>query len=333
MKFKTMRFKSTLLLALSFYVMFFSATATADWFHKTESIMGTRIHAEVWHEDPIVAERALVAVMEEMRRIDNLMSSYKLESELSLLNRNAYDRPTAVSSELYDLLEKSHQISELTNGAFDVTYASAGRFYDYRNAIRPADAQLELAVEAIDYRHLQFNRTKQTIRFAHKSVYVDLGGIAKGYAVDRCIDQLRRLDIKQAMVSAGGDSRIIGDHRGQPWSVGIKDPRDPQTMVAVLPLENTAISTSGDYERFFVEDGVRYHHILDPGTGQSASGSRSVTILGEQATFTDALSTSVFVMGPVKGLALINRLPGVDAVIVNADGDLQFSDDLLQLVD
>jgi len=328
-----MRLGSTLLLALSFHVVCFASTAAADWFQKTDSIMGTLIHAEVWHQKPALAEYALVAVMEEMRRIDNLMSPFKPESELSLLNKNAWSTPFAVSPELFDLLKKSHRISELTNGAFDVTYASAGRYYDYRKAIRPADAQLEMTIEAIDYRHLQFDQTKHTIRFTHKNVYVDLGGIAKGYAVDRCIELLGRLGIKQAMVSAGGDSRIIGDHRGQPWSVGIKDPRNSKAMVAVLPLENTAISTSGDYERFFVEDGVRYHHILDPGTGKSASGSRSVTILGEEATFTDALSTGVFVLGPKKGLALVNRLPGVDAIIINAEGELQFSDDLLQLVD
>jgi len=328
-----MRISNTILALLSIYLVFFATTAAADWYEKSASIMGTQIHAEVWHEDSTVAENALVAVMQEMRRIDYLMSPFKPESELSLLNKNAYSRPYAVSPELFDLLERSNWISELTEGAFDVTYASAGRYYDFRKAIRPELAQLELAIEAIDYRHLLFDKTNRTIRFAHKDVYIDLGGIAKGYAVDRCVELLRKMGFSQAMVSAGGDSRIIGDHRGQPWSIGIKAPRNPQAMVAVLPLENTAISTSGDYERFFIEDGVRYHHILDPETGQSVLGSRSVTILGEEATFTDALSTSVFVLGPVKGLALVNRLPGVDAVIVDADGELQFSDDLLQLVD
>ncbi len=310
-----------------------SGTAAADWFKKTESIMGTQIHAEVWHENGIVAEQALAAVMSEMRRIDALMSPYKKTSELSLLNKNAHPSAYRVSSELFDLIKKSNRISELTHGAFDITYASVGRYYDYREAHRPADAQMEKALAAIDYRHLVFDNEKQAIRFAHESVYVDLGGIAKGYAVDRCINLLIDLGFSQAMVSAGGDSRIVGDHRGQPWSVGVKNPRDPQAMVAVLPLENTAISTSGDYERYFIEEGVRYHHILDPGTGQSAQSSRSVTILGEEATFTDALSTSVFVLGPAKGLALVNSLPGIDAIIIDGDGKLQFSDDLLQLED
>ncbi|MFV2090286.1 MAG: FAD:protein FMN transferase, partial [Pseudomonadales bacterium] len=131
-------------------------------------------------------------------------------------------------------------------------------------------------------------------------------------------------------VAAGGDRRIIGGRRGEPWTVGIQDPRNDDVMAALLPLVDTAVSTSGDYERFFVEDGVRYHHIIDPRTGDSARDSWSVTILGKEATFTDALSTSVFVLGPEKGLELINSLPGVDAIIIDASGKLLYSADLAE---
>ena len=168
------------------------------------------------------------------------------------------------------------------------------------------------------------------MRFAHPLVYIDLGGIAKGYAVDRCISIIRTAGIDQAAVAAGGDSRIIGDRRGQPWTVGVRDPRDDQSMAVLLPLVDTAVSTSGDYERFFVEDGVRYHHILDPRTGDSARQSWSVTILGPEATFTDALSTSVFVLGPERGLELVNRLNGIDAIIIDAQGQLLYSQDLAE---
>jgi thiamine biosynthesis lipoprotein len=137
-------------------------------------------------------------------------------------------------------------------------------------------------------------------------------------------------DILQGSVAAGGDSRIIGDRRGEPWTVGIQDPRNEDAMAVLLPLVDTAVSTSGDYERFFVEDGVRYHHILDPSTGDSARSSWSVTILGPEATFTDALSTSVFVLGPSRGLALIDQLPGVDAIIIDAEGRLLYSADLAE---
>ena len=167
------------------------------------------------------------------------------------------------------------------------------------------------------------------VRFTHPLVYIDLGGIAKGYAVDRCIELLADAGISQASVAAGGDSRILGDRGGEPWTVGIQDPRQEE-MAVLLPLVDTAVSTSGDYERFFEEDGVRYHHILDPRTGDSARDSWSVTILGPDATFTDGLSTSVFVLGPERGLALIDRLPGVDAIIIDSAGQLRYSADLLE---
>src|SRR5690606_2909186 len=135
-------------------------------------------------------------------------------------------------------------------------------YYDYRRGERPDDALVRRAVEAIDYRFVELDPAGPRVRYARPEVYVDLGGIAKGYAVDRCARLLREAGVRQASVSAGGDSYILGDRRGEPWTVGIRDPRDERAMTAVLPLMDIAVSTSGDYERFFVEDGVRYHHIL-----------------------------------------------------------------------
>ncbi len=307
----------------------------ADWFSDEEPIMGTRVAVELWAEDASTAQAAMAAVMQEMRRIEDLMSPYIESSELSRMNREAVAQPVAISREMAELLEKSYQISELTDGAFDITYASAGRFYDYREGQRPTTQALEEAIKAIDYHYVQLKagsaRNPPSVRYLHKGVYVDLGGIAKGYAVDRCIDLLESRGFEEVMVSAGGDSRILGDRRGKPWTVGVKDPRNEEKMAAILPLENTAVSTSGDYERYFERDGVRYHHILNPSTGDSAREVRSVTILGPQATFTDALSTSVFVLGVEKGLQLVNRLPGIDAIIVDNRGKLHFSADLLQM--
>lgn len=303
----------------------------ADWHQDTQPIMGTRVRAELWHDDPAEAARLLAAVMAEMRRIDAAYSPYKSTSQLSELNRRAPDGWVEVSPELFDLLGRSRRVSELTGGAFDVTYASVGRYYDYRRGERPDDEQIRRSVEAIDYRYVELDPSGPRVRYTHPQVYVDLGGIAKGYAVDRCIEQLRQAGITQASVSAGGDSYILGDRRGEPWRVGIRDPRDEQAMTAVLPLMDTAVSTSGDYERFFEEDGVRYHHILDPRTGRSARESWSVTVLGPDTTFTDALSTSVFVLGPQKGLELIDRLDGVDAIIVDARGRMSYSRELSPL--
>ena len=301
--------------------------AFADWHRADEPIMGTQITAELWHDDPQIAQELLADVMSEMRRIESAYSPYIEDSELSRLNRLAARRPVRVTKELWQLLRAARRVSELSEGAFDITYASAGRLYDYRAGQRPVGETLEVALEAINYRHVVLSR-RQRVRFAHPGVYIDLGGIAKGYAVDRCIELLRAHGIKQGMVAAGGDSRIIGDRNGRPWTVGVQDPRDATRMVALLPLADTAVSTSGDYERFFVEDGTRFHHIIDPTDGDSAREMRSVTILGDEGVFTDALSTAVFVLGLDAGLALINRLPGVDAVVVDGAGKLHYSADI-----
>ncbi len=315
-------------LTLCTLLAFAAAPVRAEWYQDTQAIMGTRVHAELWSDDAAAGERLLGAVMAEMERIDQTYSPYIDTSDLSRLNRKAAKGWVQVSPELLDLLERSRRMSELTGGAFDVTYASVGRYYDYRKGVHPGDAQIEKALKDIDYRYVELDPDGRRVRYAHPGVYVDLGGIAKGFAVDRCIDILRRAGVTQASVSAGGDSYILGDRRGEPWTVGIRDPRNAKGVTAVLPLMDTAVSTSGDYERFFVEDGVRYHHILDPATGRSAKGAWSVTILGPDTTFTDALSTSVFVLGPEKGLALIDRLPGVDAIIVDAEGRMRYSRDL-----
>lgn len=308
-----------------------SVWANAEWHQDTQAIMGTRVHVEFFTEDAELGAELLGEVMAEMHRIDHAFSSYKDDSELSRLNRQAAKGWVAVSDELMDLLVKAHQVSELTGGAFDITYASVGRYYDYREGKTPDPQALQDAVKAINYRYVERDMANMRVRFRHPEVYIALGGIAKGHAVDRGIAILQRAGITQASVAAGGDSRIIGDRQGKPWTVGIRHPRQEGKVSAVLPLVDTAVSTSGDYERFFERDGVRYHHILDPTTGRSATGAWSVTILGPEATFTDGLSTSVFVLGPERGLALINRLPGIDAIIIDPQGELLFSDDLSEL--
>jgi thiamine biosynthesis lipoprotein len=313
-----------------FVVCLLAGSARAEWFEVTEPIMGTRVHAEVWHEDPATGRAVLADVISEMRRIEAEYSPFMEDSELSRLNRKAGEGWVETTPEMIDLLEKSAQVSRLTNGAFDITYASVGRYYDYREKARPDDETLLEGLEAINHEYVEIDAAGSRVRFAHPLVYVDLGGIAKGYAVDRCIELIESVGITAAAVAAGGDSRIVGDRQGEPWTVGVQDPRNDDEMAVLLPLVDTAVSTSGDYERFFVEDGVRYHHILDPRTGDSARESWSVTILGPEATFTDAMSTSVFVLGPEKGLALIDRLPGIDAIVIDAQGRLRYSADLAE---
>jgi thiamine biosynthesis lipoprotein len=306
--------------------------AWSEWLKVTEPIMGTRVHAEVWHEDAEAGRKVLDDVIREMKRIEAEYSPFIEESELSRLNREAGSGWIETTPEMIDLLQKSARVSELTGGAFDITYASVGRYYDYREGTRPDDDRLAEGLAAINYEFVELDLPRQRVRFTHPLVYIDLGGIAKGYAVDRSIALIEAAGIMAAAVAAGGDSRIIGDRLGEPWTVGVQDPRNDEEMAVLLPLVDTAVSTSGDYQRFFVEDGVRYHHILDPKTGDSARASWSVTILGPDATFTDAMSTSVFVLGPDRGLALIDRLPGIDAIVIDADGELRYSADLAELI-
>lgn len=302
--------------------------ARADWYQREEAIMGTRVAVELWADDPALAARAMEAVIAEMRRTDELMSTYKPASQLSQVNAEAHERPVEVDPEIIDIVAKSFEFSRLSDGAFDVTYASVGYLYDYRAHARPTAEQVAAALPGVDYRQVEVDRERNTIRLLRKGVRIDLGGIAKGRAVDRGIEILRALGIAHAMVNAGGDTRLLGDRRGKPWIVGIRDPRNEGRMVTRLPLEDEAISTSGDYERYFEEDGVRYHHILVPGTGQSAREVRSATVVGADATLTDALSTTVFVLGVERGMALVSRLPGVEAVVVDKDGRIFYSDGL-----
>ncbi|MFL0803587.1 MAG: FAD:protein FMN transferase [Agarilytica sp.] len=303
------------------------------WLSDTQSIMGTEVTVTAWHKKEAVLAQALSDVMDEMRRIDSSLSPYKPESELSLANRNAVVAPFAVSDELAFLIDKSLYFGRLSHGAFDITFASVGRYYDYRNKQVPEDTKRQALLSAIDYQHVKLNKQKQTLFFTNPHVYIDLGGMAKGYAVDRAAEVLKAAGVVNATVSAGGDSRVIGDKMGRPWIIGIKNPRqkagESETVIR-MPLENVAVSTSGDYERFFIEaaSGERIHHILNPRTGSSAKGVVSVTILGDLGVDTDPLSTTVFVLGVEKGLALVNSLKGFDCVIIDSFGNTHYSDGL-----
>jgi thiamine biosynthesis lipoprotein len=302
--------------------------AQAEWVHQEAAIMGTRIAVELWSGDPAAGQAASDAVLAEMRRVDALMSHYKPESQLSQINQRAASEAVRVDPELVALIQRALALSRLTGGAFDITYASVGYLYDYREHVRPTDGQVRDGLGAVNWRHVIVDPEASTVRFARESVRIDLGGIAKGYAVDRAIGILQSLGVAHASVTAGGDSRIIGDRFGRPWVVGIRHPDDAGRIIARMPIVDAALSTSGDYERYFDEDDVRYHHIIDPKTGRSAGEVRSVTIIGPDATTTDGLSTSVFVLGPERGLELVERIGEVDAVIVRRDGKVLYSSGL-----
>lgn len=306
----------------------FTKPASAEWFKADRAIMGTAIHVELWHTDKVSAKRNIEQVFNEMQRIDSLMSPFKKESELSLINLQATNHPVKISSELYKLIKKSIYISKLSNGAFDITFASVGRFYDYRKKLKPTRTEVMNNLKAINYKNINLNPDNQTIFFTRAETKIDLGGIAKGHAVDNAIKLLQQNGITQAMISAGGDTRIIGDKGGRPWYVGIRHPRDKGKSAVVLPLSQTAISTSGDYERYFIQDNIRHHHIIKPDTGDSARELRSVSIIGPNSTTTDALSTTVFILGLNKGMKLVSSLKNIEAIIIDNNGQMHYSSGL-----
>jgi thiamine biosynthesis lipoprotein len=304
------------------------ASAGAEWLGDSRPLMGTEISVQLWHDDRDAGAKAIEAVFAEMVRIDELMSTYIDDSRISLINREASERAVPAGEELYDLIVRSLDISILTRGAFDITYDSVGQHYDFGQRQRPDRETIEQGLGRINYRLVETDPSNKTIHFLKPGVRINLGGIAKGYAVERGARILRDLDIRHAIVTAGGDSRLVGDRLGQPWIVGVRDPRKDGEVAIKIPLENEAISTSGDYERFFEENGKRYHHILQPATGEPANGVHSATVVGPDAVITDALSTSVFVMGVDQGLRLIATLPDYEGIVIDADGRLFYSDGL-----
>lgn len=307
-------------------VQLFALPAHAEWVERvTDGIMGTRVVVELWADSAADGNEMIEMVLAEMRRIDAAMSTYKADSEVSDINRRAALEPVIVSTELFDLLTTAIDYSRITEGAFDITYASVGYLYDFRHHHHPDRKQIASALPSVDYRQLELNARNRSVHFARKGMRIDLGGIGKGHAVDRAIALLQSKGVAHALVTAGGDSRIIGDRFGQPWVIGIRHPDRKDEVIARIPLEDAALSTSGDYERYFDENGIRYHHIIDPKTGDSARKVRSATIIGPTATRTDGLSKTAFVLGPQQAIEIYNRMDDIDAVLVTPDGQVLYT--------
>jgi len=289
--------------------------------------MGSTFTVALYGDDRVKMEAAADAALDEVRRLDELLSNYKPDSEWSLVNKRAAARPERVSPELFRLLSDCWEYSRQSEGAFDITVGPLMKVWGFYKGSGhlPHRPEIQAALTKVGYRHMHLDAGAQTVWFDRPGMEMDPGGIGKGYAVDRGIAILQKAGFSHAMVNAGGDTRIIGDRLGKPWIVGIRDPDDKNKIVVRLPITDAAMSTSGDYERFFDEGGVRYHHILDPKTGKSPHKVRSVTIIGPYATRTDALTKSVFVMGAKEGIDFINTLPDVDAVAITPDKKVWYS--------
>jgi FAD:protein FMN transferase len=295
--------------------------------------MGSSLEISIAGPDDAPTRTAIEESFTEVDRLDRLMSVWKPGSDVLRLNAAAGDHPVPVDREVLETLRLAIQAGQWTNGKFDVTFGVLSGLwrFDAQNEDQrvPDPAEVKARLPLIDYTQLELNEGAGTAFLRKKGMSAHLGGIGKGYAVDRVADILHRAGIRDFLVQFGGDLFVSGLHDGRPWSLGIRDPRGPEDrIIAAVALSDSTFSTSGDYERFFLAGGRRYHHIIDPDTGEPARGSRSVTIVAKQGAIADALSTGVFVMGPDAGMALVERLPDVEAVIVTDRNEVMVSSGL-----
>ena len=291
--------------------------------------MGSELTLMAWASDEDATNRAFDAVFAEFDRLDHLMSVWKEGSDILRLNAAAGDHAVPVSAETMEVLVTAHQVSQWTHGKFDVTFGALSDVWkfdqDQDNSL-PTAAQIAARTPLVDYRKLVLDEKARTAFLQQKGMRAHLGGIGKGYAVEKAEAILRKAGLDSFSIQAGGDLFVAGQRGDRPWRLGIADPRAPDgSIFARIELSDSTFSTSGDYERFFIKDGVRYHHIIDPSTGQPARLCRSVTIVAKRPVIADGLSTGVFLLGPDAGMALVESLPDVEAVIVGADNQVHVS--------
>lgn len=288
----------------------------------------TSIHMDTVVEVTVNArpERRARALAQEVfalfDRVEGEMSRYRDDSTVSAINRNA-PHWTPISSDLAAVLHEAVRVAALSEGAFDPTIGAVSTLWGFgeEGGHLPDAKALREAVATVGYPRLVVQQNQA--RLLYPGTRLDLGGIAKGYAVDRAAELLAAAGVGGAIVNAGGDIRVFGERPGGgPWHIGIQHPRKPEALLTKLDVTDTAVVTSGDYERYFVEDGVRYHHILDPTTGQPARGCESVTVVAASAMAGDALATACFVLGPERGMALLKQAGVAQVIIVDAKGEV-----------
>lgn len=305
--------------------------------HKVEEqrlSMGSLLHLTAWTADEPATRAVFARIFAEFDRLEALLSVWREGSDVLRLNAAAGQPPVAVHEDTRRVLAAARRLSETTDGTFDITFgalADVWKFDHDQDGRVPTADEIAARLALVDYRRVHVDDGPGTAVIDRPGMRVHLGGIGKGFAVDRAVAMLRAAGVRDFLVQAGGDMYAGGANGEVAWRLGIQDPRGPGgEPFAVLDLTDATFSTSGDYERFFEKDGVRYHHILDPRTGQPARGTRSVTVVTATATQAEGLSKGVFILGPERGMALVERLPDAEAVIVTADNRVLVSSGLRQ---
>jgi thiamine biosynthesis lipoprotein len=293
-------------------------------FKYTKFAMDTVVEYTIMAESDSVAGHAMERAHEEMLRVDSLLWEENPVSEIYRFNHSR--EIIELDREAVSFLKRASDYHEISQGAFDVTIKPVLDLYDFKseNASPPSSDEIPKKLKIFGMEKIRFRDGKRLVK-TDAEVSVAVGGLAKGYAVDRAIQILKENGIRNALVNAGGDLYCLGAKRGEPWAVGVQDPDNSNRIIEVLYLSDMAAATSGDYQRYFMYNGERYHHILDPKDGRPARGSRSATIIAETTEKADALATALFILGRNKGIALIDSLPSIEGMVIDSLGEMSQS--------
>jgi thiamine biosynthesis lipoprotein len=301
---------------------------------RAQMQMGTLVKITAVARSEAVAQAAATAGFAEIRRLEELLSTWIPTSELSRVNAAAGVMPVYVSPETLTVVQRAMQAAEMTGGGFNIAIGPAVDAWRVTEGQRiPTESELDALRPLVDLQAVHADVRAQTIYLEKTGMRIDVGGIGKGYAADQAVDALRKAGAVAGVVALSGDIKTFGRlPGGKMFAVGIQHPRQDGAVLAWIDLQDEAISTAGDYERFFEREGVRYHHILDPRTLQPARSCQSVTVIAREGVWADGLDTGIFVMGPERGMELVEQLPDVEAVIVDQDGHVLVSSGLKQRI-
>ncbi|WP_407637491.1 FAD:protein FMN transferase [Aquimarina megaterium] len=316
-----------------FFTLLFLATISSSFsqqiYKRTLKLMGSRFDITVVEKDKTTANQYIDIAVEEIERIEKLISSWDKNSQTSLINNNAGVNPVKVDTELFDLIFRAIQISKLTDGAFDISYASMDRIWKFDNSMKemPSEEEIKTSVARVGYKYIVLDKKKSTVFLTQKGMKIGFGAIGKGYAADKAKNLLISKGVHAGIINASGDMNTWGKQPdGSEWKVAITNPLNKNNAFALLPVVEKAVVTSGNYEKYVILDGKRYSHIIDPRTGYPSTGIVSATVFAPKAELADALATSVFVMGIETGLNRINQLKGIECIIIDDQGNIHTSD-------
>lgn len=291
---------------------------------QAETLMGTVVEITAEGRDADLVQARVAAALAEIQRVDRLMSHYREDSEVSRINRGAGKAAVPVSPEVWEVITRALEISRLSAGAFDPTVGPLEELWNFSAAETPAEPPtaeaLSRALAQVGWQKVKVDTAAGTVFLSQPGMRLDLGAVAKGWAVDRAILALKTPGVERALVNAGGDLRAFVRPGGKRWRIGLQDPRRPDSLLGEMEIENEAVATSGQYQRGFQINGRWFGHILDPRTGRPAEGTLSATAVAEECWKADAWATALFVLGPEQGWKVLSAAPGVEALVVSTDG-------------